>query len=104
MAAPEQKEAARREPDGGKAGEALRQDTPRGAFVKTTAREVAAQVRKGMAAGFDGIVIGYRLKRWRPGNDALIDQTLRAVWDFEERYGEPAKERYARRDKELGDL
>lgn len=102
-ATPEQEKAARREPDG-EAADALRKVNTSPAFVKTTEREIAQMARRGMARGFDGIVIGVRLNRRWPGNEKLIEKTLLAVWEFEERYGEPAKERYARRDRELGDL
>lgn len=98
MTAPPKEKAAQGQP-GGKASSACTiNKTHVGVPVKrpVTEREVADQVRRGFEKGISLIAIEYRLKKWRPENDELIERAARALWDFEERYGEPAIERRKR--------
>ena len=69
--------------------------------VKTTEREIAMQVRRGLEKSLTLLYIVLKLQKWRPGNDKLIEDTAIAVYDFEERYGVTAFERAKRVDPTL---
>jgi hypothetical protein len=91
MTAPPKEKAAQDQP-GGKASSACTINKTHGGVpvkLPVTEREVADQARRGRAklAEFGEIV--RKLKRWRPGNDALIERVTTEVWNHEERYGEP---------------
>ena len=69
--------------------------------VKMTEREIAAHVRRGFEKSLPLSSIIFRLQRWKPGNDKLIEDTAVAVWEFEERYGVTSFERAKRVDPTL---
>jgi hypothetical protein len=88
MKTPEKAEA-RREPGNHvrPSTDLKKQISPVRATVKTTEREIAAHVRRGFEKSLPLSSIIFRLQRWKPGNDQLIEATATSVWEFEERYG-----------------
>lgn len=102
MKTPEKAEARREPGNHARPTTDLRkQNSPVRAPVKTTEREIAMQVRRGLEKSHTLIYIVLKLQRWRPGNDKLIEDTAVAVYDFEERFGVTAFERAKRVEPDL---
>ena len=85
---------------GGVAGKTP-QSTSTRPHVKMTEREIAAHVRRGFEKSLPLSSIIFRLQRWKPGNDQLIEATATSVWEFEERYGITSFQRAKRVDPTL---
>jgi hypothetical protein len=55
--------------------------------VKLTEAELVHWTRRGMQKYFELEEIISRLKRWRPGNDEIIERVVTDTWEFECRIG-----------------
>jgi hypothetical protein len=60
-------------------------------YVKLTERELIDWTRRGMAKYIELEDMISRLKRWRPGNDEIIERVVREIWEFECRMGNSIK-------------